>query len=656
MNPEGHTISVSDIWLVAHAYGALSTIRGEVEAVEADGVRTADGAKIPCDLIVKCTGFHRQDAARSMLGADLVHANNVVRPNLVYAAESILDDVGGYKTPFGSSYVEAIAMGVSDTVHTLVETGRIDPQGPTIDIVDARVSWSIEQMATLHRRDPRAFERARQRVSQRCVAFHRRFDPLRFRLENAREWDDMCRMFEARSATPRARPRYPFSELIDRLAPEWRDPAYPIGNLADLATHNIEVHGAVASWVDSVEATAAAASRLNSKQQAVSGNTIKADDVQAWIIAEVESQTVGDHDPITSETVFLDLGMDSLAMTSFLVKLNGRFGADLSITALFDYDSVASLASHIATGKTTDTIQRPKSHSEEEEPLLCLRPCTNNASAATICIHGADGRACGHELIDQLDPAAGVYAIQAPEAAGARYFESLVTRASYYAALLAKRLPGTELCLVGWSLGGVLAELIAREFDRTADGPACSIVLADPVPYRPVQTSRTALQNRAAFVATMAGDMISAELALRIATRPPISDLELDDAIEDHCSETGVAKRVVKRSHIFARLTRELEEHLSDTSSPPNPSLDSPDRRASLKLASRRTAVMIKCVDTAFLDATWGRSPDGECRGWSDRFASVDLRLVDSAHAVVLRHTMVGDAITTAPMQRCHDV
>lgn len=33
MSIRGHTISVSDIWLVAHYYGLLSTVLGEVESV-----------------------------------------------------------------------------------------------------------------------------------------------------------------------------------------------------------------------------------------------------------------------------------------------------------------------------------------------------------------------------------------------------------------------------------------------------------------------------------------------------------------------------------------------------------------------------------------------------------------------------------------------
>lgn len=71
-------------------------------------VTTTNGNQIDCDVIVKCTGFEKNQAIKRILGESHTHDNGVVRKNTMYIAESVLDNVMGYKTPFGSSYVEAI--------------------------------------------------------------------------------------------------------------------------------------------------------------------------------------------------------------------------------------------------------------------------------------------------------------------------------------------------------------------------------------------------------------------------------------------------------------------------------------------------------------------------------------------------------------------
>jgi len=104
--PIGHSVSVSDLWLVAHHYGVLSTSLGEVLSVESQGVRTKTGELLPCDVIIKCTGFEPSSTAESVTGSKRVHANGVIRENLAYLAEAVWDDASGFSNPFGSSYVK----------------------------------------------------------------------------------------------------------------------------------------------------------------------------------------------------------------------------------------------------------------------------------------------------------------------------------------------------------------------------------------------------------------------------------------------------------------------------------------------------------------------------------------------------------------------
>lgn len=111
MAPHGHTISVSDIWLVGHYYGLVVTTLGEVGLVVPRSVKTTYGNTIACTLILKCTGYWKNYSVREMVGSNTMFSNNVVRMNVVYLAESVLDNVGGYQSPFGSSFVEGALFG-----------------------------------------------------------------------------------------------------------------------------------------------------------------------------------------------------------------------------------------------------------------------------------------------------------------------------------------------------------------------------------------------------------------------------------------------------------------------------------------------------------------------------------------------------------------
>jgi hypothetical protein len=146
---------------------------------------------IRCDIILKCTGYWKNEAVKGLLGSHSIYSNNIIRENLIYQAEAILDDAGGFQTPFGSSYVEAAAFSAlvfaSDTKYDNVSK---------LDLVDAPVSQiSSELMRTLKASSALAAAACR-RVIHRSLNYHRRFLPEKFQAENAREWKHLSALCE----------------------------------------------------------------------------------------------------------------------------------------------------------------------------------------------------------------------------------------------------------------------------------------------------------------------------------------------------------------------------------------------------------------------------------------------------------------------------
>ena len=60
-----------------------------------------------------------------------------------------MDDVGGYQSPFGSSYLEAVRIAMIHILHELKTTNRITGYGEKTDIVDFPISKNTQMLQDL---------------------------------------------------------------------------------------------------------------------------------------------------------------------------------------------------------------------------------------------------------------------------------------------------------------------------------------------------------------------------------------------------------------------------------------------------------------------------------------------------------------------------
>jgi hypothetical protein len=247
MSPKGHTISVSDSWFVGHYYGLLETQLGEIQDVSDTHVTTTNGLRIDCDVIVKCTGFEKNHAIKDILGESRTYENGVVRQNTMYIAEAILDNIMGYRTPFGSSYVEAVKLQLQAIREAVKEDRALMPNGERIDMSNSLVSKAVDYMAADFTKNPERQLTAQKHVLERTLNYHRRFGPADFVAENKAEWLRLVHLFKARNPSL-PDPPYPFEGMIESLAQEWTNPGLPVGNLPSLRG-DAEVYQSVASWL-----------------------------------------------------------------------------------------------------------------------------------------------------------------------------------------------------------------------------------------------------------------------------------------------------------------------------------------------------------------------------------------------------------------------
>jgi acyl carrier protein/uncharacterized protein YkvS len=382
--PVGHSVSVSDLWLVAHHYRILSTHLGDVASLSADSVLTSTGETIPCDVLIKCTGFASNGSVLDMLGSDEISANGVVRENLAYVAEAVWDDASSYSNPFGSSYVEALKFTVSTFVRELQEHGMLSPRGQKVNLMALSASAFSEfiQQEVLPSKDGVFL---REQVLDRTISYHKRCLPQQFVGENRREWDDLCELCESNGSSKKVtRPAYPFHGLIDALANEWLMPEkLPIGSISSLAkTPEIAsslkrwVLGAVKSDLYRIQGGSVDSSPVNGDTRAKSFRSL---DIFSAVTEVIGSMVGSAAQEMSASTPLMELGLDSLGATQLVRTLSKKFGLKLPITLIFDYPTINTLAAYLSSMLGSSGIVVPS-----ETPRYVKRSSPESTNVAIV--------------------------------------------------------------------------------------------------------------------------------------------------------------------------------------------------------------------------------------------------------------------------------
>ncbi|WP_369182153.1 non-ribosomal peptide synthase/polyketide synthase [Streptomyces sp. Y1] len=190
------------------------------------------------------------------------------------------------------------------------------------------------------------------------------------------------------------------------------------------------------------------------------------------------------------EDGFFDLGGDSLLATRLIGRVGSVFGVKVTIRALFESPTVATLARRLGVDDDRDPLDvlLPLRVSGERPPLFCVHP-----AAGIGWVYAG--------LIRQLDPGHPIYALQARGLARQddELPSDMAAMAEDYVAQIRAVQPTGPYHLLGWSLGGLVAhEMAARlqeegeevamlavldAYPRAADAPAPA---AGPAAERPV--------------------------------------------------------------------------------------------------------------------------------------------------------------------------
>ncbi len=217
---EGHTISVSDIWFIAHYLKKLETATGSITGLYEQGVVVDHRKKIEADIVVNCVGFLRNaPAVKKMIDYEEMYNNNYIDKDLMYLADAYIDD-DVFNSFFGSSVLEMTKFYMDVYIdffdnpeyEKMIQSDGIEK----ISINDRRWSHYIAGADALIKNYPRYYEVAKAQIDQRTANFHEAHDLETYIAENKREWLATHTLLNGAPLAETACLPYVFEKLIEK--------------------------------------------------------------------------------------------------------------------------------------------------------------------------------------------------------------------------------------------------------------------------------------------------------------------------------------------------------------------------------------------------------------------------------------------------------
>ncbi|TGW16303.1 enterobactin synthase subunit F [Stenotrophomonas maltophilia] len=172
-------------------------------------------------------------------------------------------------------------------------------------------------------------------------------------------------------------------------------------------------------------------------------------------LAVLFAQALGRDAPVAVDTDFFSLGGDSLSAVHLLLAIEQRWRCDLGLGALFAQPTVAALATRIA--------EPPALADHALGPVISLAATDADGPTPLFVLHPAGGIAWNYRsLARALRPARPVYGLQSPALDPKQPLPSSIeAMANDYVQRVVALQPKGPVHLLGWSVGGILAQAMA---------------------------------------------------------------------------------------------------------------------------------------------------------------------------------------------------
>jgi hypothetical protein len=222
---DGHTISVSDVWWVAHHLGMLESIHpAQIQELNEGSATLSTGRVVECDCVIACVGFERNTTVCEALTdkSSISHANYLA-PNLMYLADAEIDEQA-FNYFFGSSVIEYAKFYSEVFAFALTHPGLCDDElwgvnVATTPLHDRKWTQYIGAARTLIKEHPQVRTIAQRQVDDRTAHFWGSYAPADWVAMNRVEWAELHHRLAGREVPVADQLEYFFN-----AAPAWCGP------------------------------------------------------------------------------------------------------------------------------------------------------------------------------------------------------------------------------------------------------------------------------------------------------------------------------------------------------------------------------------------------------------------------------------------------
>lgn len=261
LKPDGHTLSVSDIFFVAHALGLFTTYVGEVERCTEEGViatlcdgndSLVDGAQLPCSMLIKCVGFNINEGNERLLG----HSHSKLEQSLWLVYEPHLDSEFFKNLFITSGHMNTSALFGKMMLKYFKQPITL-PEAQRFRVNHIIASEMCEKILNfLAREDPDGHPEMRDSLFALARDFNATMAPTAYLVHNGTLWEELHSMLLplCAPATPSRIP-YPFADILSQLpdTKAWGQPnSASTGQTVALLENEISVLGLLNPSIDTL--------------------------------------------------------------------------------------------------------------------------------------------------------------------------------------------------------------------------------------------------------------------------------------------------------------------------------------------------------------------------------------------------------------------
>jgi 3-oxoacyl-(acyl-carrier-protein) synthase/thioesterase domain-containing protein len=194
LKPDGHSVSTSDVYYIAHHLKMADAQLGQAGRLEPGTLITQEEERLPCGVLIKCVGFELNEGNERLLGRAQMGKNGQVQDGLWLQVEGH-PDAAQFESPFGSSYLGLAQLNAKLMLRYQRDRGLLQKLTFSRCRLNTLTFAQIaEGSAELSRGDSEKHALTSAIVADNATACNAMVEPMEYVKENAILWNATQRM------------------------------------------------------------------------------------------------------------------------------------------------------------------------------------------------------------------------------------------------------------------------------------------------------------------------------------------------------------------------------------------------------------------------------------------------------------------------------